>query len=147
MATDTDTTELRDLRVLVLDDEAEMRELLKRMLSRLKVAAVIEAASGAEALHQLERAADPIDLVICDWNMAEMSGMEFFDAARRRFALRFLMLTGRADAELVLTAKRAGIPAYIVKPVTQAELKAKIKFVMHRPADGGARLAAPLAAS
>jgi two-component system, chemotaxis family, chemotaxis protein CheY len=131
-AVDMDSTDFSKLKLLVIDDEREMRELLQRMLGKLGVGSVIEAASGAQGLRELDRAVEPVDLVICDWNMEGMTGLQVFEEMRARQDLRFLMLTGRADAASVLSAKRAGIPAYIVKPVRQLELKAKIDFVMQR---------------
>jgi len=121
---------LRTLKILIVEDEEPMRALLSRMLSRMSVAAVVEAASGPQGLERVE--ADPIDLVICDWNMPEMSGMEFFDRVHAmKPQLPFLMVTGRSDASSIVTAKRAGIAAYIVKPISQRELQAKIQYVMH----------------
>jgi two-component system, chemotaxis family, chemotaxis protein CheY len=120
---------LSDLRVLVVEDEEVMRALLARMLSRLKVERVVEAESGPDALEQI--AIQPFDLIICDWNMPDMSGMEFFDSVHARDpALPFVMVTGRADAHSIVVAKRAGISAYIVKPISQRELKAKIQYVL-----------------
>jgi two-component system chemotaxis response regulator CheY len=124
---------LRHLNILVVEDEETMRTLLARMLQRLHVARVVEAASGSAGLAQV--GAQPIDLVICDWNMPEMSGMEFFDRVHADHpALPFLMVTGRADAGSIVAAKRAGIAAYIVKPISQRELKAKIEYVLEAAA-------------
>ena len=120
---------LNDLNILVVEDEEPMRSLLARMLQRLRVATVIEAESGAQGLAEV--GARPLDLVICDWNMPEMSGMEFFDRVHAQNPdLPFLMVTGRSDAGSIVAAKRAGISAYIVKPISQRELKAKIQFVL-----------------
>lgn len=141
-----DPTEFSKLKLLIIDDEQEMRELLKRMLAKLGVASVAEAASGTQGLRELDRAIDPVDLVICDWNMAGMTGMQFFEEVRTRYDVRFLMLTGRSDAASVLAAKRAGVPAYIVKPVRQLELKSKIDYVMQRTTTLAARAAMPVAA-
>jgi two-component system, chemotaxis family, chemotaxis protein CheY len=126
--------EFSKLKVLIIDDEREMRELLRRMLGKLNIATVIEAASGAQGLRELDRAIEPFDLVICDWNMEGMTGMQFFEEVRARYEVGFLMLTGRSDAASVLSAKRAGVPAYVVKPVTQLELKSRITYVMQRAA-------------
>jgi two-component system, chemotaxis family, chemotaxis protein CheY len=107
-----------------------MRALLARMLSRMSVAKVMEAAGGPQGLERVE--ADQIDLVICDWNMPEMSGIEFFDRVHAMNPrLPFLMVTGRSDAKSIATAKKAGISAYIVKPISQRELQAKIQYVLH----------------
>ena len=121
---------LQTLKILIVEDEEPMRALLSRMLSRMSVAKVVEAANGPQGLERVE--ADPIDLVICDWNMPEMSGMEFFDRVHAMNPrLPFLMVTGRSDAKSIVTAKKAGISAYIVKPISQRELRAKIQYVMN----------------
>ena len=120
---------LRNLKVLVVEDEESMRTLISRMLARMNVTKVMEAKSGPQGLERVE--ADPVDLVICDWNMPEMSGMEFFDRVHAtKPEIPFLMVTGRSDAISIVAAKKAGISAYIVKPISQRELKAKIQYVM-----------------
>lgn len=141
-----DSTEFSKLKLLIIDDEREMRELLQRMLAKLGVGSVIEAASGTQGLRELDRAIEPVDLVICDWNMEGMTGMQVFEAVRARCDLRFLMLTGRTDAASVISAKKAGVPAYIVKPVRPLELKAKIDYVMQRTPTIAARAVLPVAA-
>lgn len=112
-------------KILIVDDDASMRLLVRRMLSRMGIANLAEAEGGAQALHLLELA--PVDLVLCDWNMPAMSGLEFVARARSlRPELLFLMLTGRADAESQATAKQAGIAGFMVKPISAPDLKARI---------------------
>jgi two-component system chemotaxis response regulator CheY len=121
---------LEDLKILLIDDDDTMRTLLRRMLSRMKVSNISEANGGREALERIAEPATPIDLVICDWNMPEMTGIEIFARARTlRPQIPFLMLTGRADIDSIIAAKTAGIAAYIVKPIAAQELKAKIAFL------------------
>lgn len=111
-----------------------MRTLVGRMLSRLKIK-VIATEDGQSGLQALEAATHPIDLIICDWNMPGMSGMEVFEQARaRRPDLPFLLLTGRADLESVVSAKKAGIAGYIVKPISLPELKTKLSFLARKSA-------------
>jgi two-component system chemotaxis response regulator CheY len=117
--------------VMVVDDDQIMRTLIRRMLARMKITALIEANGGPQALRQLEQAASPCDLIICDWNMPGMSGIELFDRVHAlKPEMPFLMLTGRADAESVIAAKRAGVPAYIVKPISPEELKTKVSYLL-----------------
>ena len=116
---------IENKRILIVDDEASMRTLIRRMLSRMGMANLLEAASGAEALQLL--AATPVDLVICDWNMPAMSGMELFQRARSlKPDLVFLMLTGRADAESHAAALEAGVAAFLVKPIAAPDLKIQL---------------------
>ena len=118
-------TGIESKRILVVDDEASMRTLIRRTLSRMGMANLLEAASGAEALQLL--AATPVDLVMCDWNMPAMSGMELFQRARSlKPDLVFLMLTGRADAESHAAALEAGVAAFLVKPIAAPDLKIQL---------------------
>ena len=127
--------DLQDLSVMLVDDDEGMRQLVRRMLLRLKVPTIIEAEGGQQALERLGAEPDLVNLVICDWNMPEMSGMDLFGRVREiNPKLPFLMLTGRADLSSILAAKKAGIPAYIVKPISQQELKTKITFVTGKAA-------------
>jgi two-component system chemotaxis response regulator CheY len=117
--------DVENKKILIVDDDASMRLLIRRMLSRLGIANLAEADGGALALQLL--AATPIDLVICDWNMPAMSGMELFARARLlKSNLLFLMLTGRADAESHAAAKQAGVAAFMVKPISAPELKVQV---------------------
>jgi two-component system chemotaxis response regulator CheY len=106
-----------------------MRTLIRRMLSRMGVANLLEAEGGAQALQLLQTAA--IDLVMCDWNMPVMSGMELFARARSlRPDLLFLMLTGRADAESHAAARKAGVAAFMVKPISAPDLKVQLAHLL-----------------
>jgi|SRR5689334_10330746 len=120
---------LEGKRILIVDDDAAMRLLIRRMLARLGIANIVEAESGAEALQRL--AAAPVDLVMCDWNMPAMSGMELFARARLlKPDLLFLMLTGRADAESHAAARKAGVAAFMVKPISAADLKSQLSHLL-----------------
>jgi two-component system chemotaxis response regulator CheY len=113
---------LVDKKILIVDDDASMRILIRRMLSRMGIANLLEADGGAQALELL--ATTPVDLVMCDWNMPAMSGMELFARARSlRPDLLFLMLTGRADAESHAAARNAGVAGFMVKPISAPDLK------------------------
>lgn len=120
--------------VMIVDDDQTMRTLIRRMLARMKITSLLEAEGGAKALQQLASAPSACDLIICDWNMPGMSGIELFDRVNSlRPGMPFLMLTGRADANSVIAAKKAGVPAYIVKPISPDELKNKVWFLLSRP--------------
>jgi two-component system, chemotaxis family, chemotaxis protein CheY len=121
--------------VMIVDDDHTMRMLIRRMLARMKIANLLEAEGGEQALKQLEETHSACDLIISDWNMPGMSGIEFYDRIHAiKPDLPFLMLTGRSDAGSVIAAKKAGIPAYIVKPISPEELKTKISFLLTKSA-------------
>ena len=120
---------LEDKKILIVDDDASMRILIRRMLSRMGITQLIEADGGAQALQLL--AAAPVDLVICDWNMPAMSGMELFARARLlKPDLLFLMVTGRADAESHAAARKAGVAAFLVKPISAPDLKIQLAHLL-----------------
>lgn len=126
---------LEGKRVLIVDDDQTMRTLIRRMLTRMKITQLAEADGGEQALQRIEEAGAPVDLIICDWNMPGMSGIELFDRVHSlNPQLPFLMLTGRADANSVTAAKKAGVPAYIVKPISPDELRTKIIFLLGKAA-------------
>jgi two-component system chemotaxis response regulator CheY len=119
--------------VMIVDDDQMMRTLMRRMLTRMSFADLLEAEGGEQALAQLDRRS--CDLIICDWNMPGLSGIELFNRVHAvRPGMPFLMLTGRADADSVIAAKKAGVPAYIVKPISADELRAKISYLLARAA-------------
>jgi len=122
---------LEDKTVMIVDDDQTMRTLIRRMLTRMRISNLVEADGGEQALQRLEQEPAVCDLVICDWNMPGMSGIELFDRVNAlKPGLPFLMLTGRADANSVIAAKKAGVPAYIVKPISPDELKTKISYLL-----------------
>jgi two-component system chemotaxis response regulator CheY len=126
---------LEGRQVLIVDDDQSMRTLVRRMLARMKITGLFEADGGEQALQQIKAAPAPLDLVICDWNMPGMSGIELFDRVHAlKPNLPFLMLTGRADANSVIAAKRAGVPAYIVKPISPEELRTNVAYLLAKSA-------------
>jgi two-component system chemotaxis response regulator CheY len=126
---------LADKTVMIVDDDQTMRMLIRRMLTRMKIGTLTEAEGGQHALQQLELAPAECNLVICDWNMPGMSGVELFGHIRAlKPGLPFLMLTGRSDAGSVVAARNAGVPAYIVKPISPEELKTKVSYLLAKTA-------------
>lgn len=126
--------------ILVVDDSSTMRRILVKTLERLGYPESIEAAGGREALEHLELS--EIDLVVVDWNMPGMSGLELVRAIRSKPATQdipILMVTGNAGSEDVVRAVRSGITGYVVKPFSSETLRAKITAVL------GAQTASPQA--
>jgi two-component system, chemotaxis family, chemotaxis protein CheY len=123
---------LGGLSILVVDDDNDMRKLICTMLTRMNAnALVIEAHSGEEALERISAALEPFSIIICDWEMSGMSGIDLFKQVHARDPkLPFLMLTGRTDLESVVAAKKAGITGYLVKPVSPLQLRAKIAVLL-----------------
>jgi two-component system, chemotaxis family, chemotaxis protein CheY len=122
---------LAELGIMIVDDQQAARSMLKKMLKEIQIHQVFEASNGREALRLLDSAPDMISLILCDWNMANVSGIELLRQVRSvRSEVPFLMVTGRADKESVLEAKEAGVSGYISKPYSQAQLEAKIRVAL-----------------
>ncbi len=119
------------MQALVVDDSSTMRRILTKILDRLDFPNSVEAASGLEALKCLESA--PVDLIIVDWNMPGMTGLEFVRAIRSTAATKdipVIMVTGNAASDDIVRAVQVGIDGYIVKPFRIETLREKIAVIM-----------------
>ena len=120
-------------KILVVEDQAEARAMLKEMLAELGITQVFEATDGREALRFLDSAFDFINLIVCDWNMPGMSGVDVLKQLRSVDQdMPFLMLTGRSDMDSVVEAKSAGVTAYIRKPFSPAQLEVKLRIIRQK---------------
>jgi two-component system chemotaxis response regulator CheY len=119
------------LKVLVVDDQQTIRSLVRTGLQQLGINDVREAADGEDGLRTL-LSAQQVNLVITDFNMPKVDGLELLRAIRAHPPLAktaVIMLTGRADRDLVQRAVQFGVNNYLVKPFTVATLKEKIEAV------------------
>ena len=118
------------IHALVVDDQLSMRALVANSLKQIGVVDVREAPDGESGLREL--IAKPAHLIISDYNMPKLDGLGFLRAVRAHPPIAgsaFIMLTGRADNELVSRARQFGVNNYIVKPFTINQLKEKIEQV------------------
>jgi two-component system chemotaxis response regulator CheY len=118
------------LTCLVVDDQQTMRSLVRTGLQQLGFRTIYEAPDGEEGLRQM--LSRPIHLVISDYNMPKLDGLGLLRAIRSHPPIQktaFIMLTGRADRELVQRAVQFGVNNYLVKPFTVATLKEKIEAI------------------
>jgi two-component system, chemotaxis family, chemotaxis protein CheY len=114
------------MKFLVVDDSATMRRIVINSLQRIGFNDTVEANDGIEALQRFDSS---IGFIITDWNMPNMSGVEFTRALRARpdgASVPILMVTTRSVREDILVAIEAGVNNYIVKPFTPQVLKDKI---------------------
>ena len=114
------------MKFLVVDDSATMRRILVNSLQRIGFAECVEAEDGRQALEKFDAG---ISFVITDWNMPNMSGIEFARALRAQpngKTVPILMVTTRSVREDIVTAVEAGVNNYIVKPFTPQVLKEKL---------------------
>lgn len=118
------------IRVMVVDDQTSMRAMIRRTLQDLGFKDVRDKAGATEALAAIR--ADRVHLVISDYNMPDMDGLQFLEAVRADPVIGktvFIMLTGSADREVVQKAAALGVNNYVVKPFAPAALKEKIERV------------------
>ena len=118
------------LHCLVVDDQMTMRSLVRTSLQQLGVREIREAADGEIALREI--VTKPAHLIISDYNMPNLDGLGLLRAVRAHpptSKIAFIMLTGRADRELVQRAVQFGVNNYLVNPFTAAQLKGKLEAV------------------
>jgi two-component system chemotaxis response regulator CheY len=115
------------MRVLVVDDFATMRKIVKNVLKQISIENVVEAENGKHALNVLK--SEDVDLIISDWMMPEMTGIEFLKACKEddeKKKIPFIMVTAEGQKESVMEAIKSGVDNYIVKPFTPDKLKEAI---------------------
>ena len=120
-------------KILIIDDMPSIRDLVRNQLKAMGFMEIYEAEDGEEGLNLLKvkyGEAQPIELVISDWNMPKMKGLELLKIVRadERFAkLPFILLTSEAEREQVTEAVMAGVSQYIVKPFSGKIFEDKLK--------------------
>ena len=118
------------IKVMVVDDQASMRAMIRRALQDFGFKDIRDKASPVEALTAIR--ADRVHLIISDYNMPDMDGIDLLRAIRTDEVLAktvFIMLTGSSDREIVQKAAALGVNNYLVKPFAPAALKEKIERV------------------
>jgi len=121
----------KNMSILIVDDYKTMLRIIRNLLKQLGFTNVDEASDGDEALTKL-RAAE-FGLVISDWNMEPMTGLQLLKEVRGDEGLKttpFIMITAESKTENVIAAKQAGVNNYIVKPFNAATLKTKLTSVI-----------------
>jgi two-component system chemotaxis response regulator CheY len=130
-----------DTRILVVDDMPTIRDLVKGQLKAMGFKTILEAADGEHAMQLVthnQSAGTPIQLVISDWNMPKMTGLEFLKqirASNEWANLPFVLLTSESERDQVTEAILAGVSQYVVKPFAAKVFEEKLKGVWakHNP--------------
>ena len=118
----------KNMPILIVDDYKTMLRIIRNLLKQIGFENVEDATDGTEALQKLRE--KQFDLVISDWNMEPMTGIELLREVRQDDNLKklpFIMVTAESKTENVVIAKEAGVSNYIVKPFNAATLKTKIE--------------------
>ena len=120
----------RDMPILVVDDFNTMRRIVKTCLKQMGLENITEAEDGVQALAKLQGA--EFKLIISDWNMPNMMGIDLLKAVRADEKLKkipFLMVTAEAQKENIIEAAKAGVSNYIIKPFTADSLQQKLEAI------------------
>ncbi|HBP89642.1 MAG TPA: chemotaxis response regulator CheY [Nitrospirales bacterium] len=118
------------MKVLVVDDMSTMRRIVKNVLRQIGFTDIMEAENGQDALSKLK--AGGFGLVVSDWNMPVMQGIDLLRAIRADEDLKtlpFLMVTAEAQKDNLIVAVQAGVSNYVVKPFTAEVLQAKLEKI------------------
>ncbi|NQW11435.1 MAG: chemotaxis protein CheY [Alphaproteobacteria bacterium] len=121
----------KEMPVLIVDDYKTMLRIIRNLLRQLGFSNVEEASDGATALQKMRR--QDFGLVISDWNMEPMTGLQLLKEVRSDDRLKstpFIMITAESKTENVIAAKKAGVNNYIVKPFNASTLKTKMTSVI-----------------
>ena len=118
------------IHVVIVDDQTSIRAILRNSLAQLGIINVSERKNGKDALEYLSE--NSVNLIISDFNMPEMNGLELLRAVRanpKTAKTAFIILTGEASKELVQEAVKAGVNNFLAKPYTVGKLKAVMEAV------------------
>lgn len=127
---------LSKIKVLVVDDERTMVELVRDLLTAFGFKDIVVAHSGQDAINLLNK--QQFDFIITDWRMDDLDGIDLVRFIRRSPKNTFLttpvlMLTGNTEAEDVIRARDAGVSAYLIKPFTAEQLVKRIRTIIENP--------------
>ena len=125
---------LETINILLVDDVQEAAHLLRKVLRSIGFINVDEATDGAEALRLLEL--KHYELVISDWAMEPMNGLDLLKQIRATPALadtKFVMITGRADADRVRSAQQVGVQGFLVKPYSIEDVRKRVMALLDSP--------------
>jgi two-component system chemotaxis response regulator CheY len=123
----------KNMKILVVDDFSTMRRIIRNLLRELGFNNIFEADDGQSALPKLQSGG--IDLLITDWNMPGMTGIDllrFVRADPNLAQLPVLMVTAEAKRDQIVEAAQAGVNGYVIKPFTAATLQEKIEKIFER---------------
>jgi two-component system, chemotaxis family, chemotaxis protein CheY len=123
----------KDLTILVVDDVMTMRRIVRNILRDLQFKNIIDAEDGAAAVRILET--QKVDLIVSDWNMPIMSGLELLKWVRANGGTKdvpFLMVTAEAQRDNIMEALKAKVSGYMVKPFTAQGLAEKLQKILPR---------------
>ena len=124
--------EIEELSVLVVDDNRVALNLMTKMLGKFGIDRIYTAPDGKSALDLLVDGDERIDVVLCDWQMPEINGLELLKGVRLLLPdLYFIMVTGKRDIHFMQSAANSGADAFMCKPFTPQQLEDKLQSFTH----------------
>lgn len=125
--------DLASVNVLIVDDERDMRHILREILQDIGVRNVHEAPDVKAALHFIRFSLTPVDLIVCDWNLPGQTGLELLQELSYDGEVPpFLIVSGRSDHDSILLAKEAGVDGYIRKPFAPEQVESRVMSALQR---------------
>ena len=122
-----------NMKVLIVDDFATMRRILRNILKQIGFTNISEADDGNTALKALKK--EKFDLILCDWNMPEMPGIDLLKTLKADEQLKdipFVMVTAEAQKDNIIEAVKEGVSNYIIKPFTAETINEKLNKVFSK---------------
>ena len=124
---------MKNLKVLIVDDHKTMLKIIRNLLNQINISDIDEAMDGQEALQKLTQ--KKYDLIISDWNMMPMTGLQLVQYVRRDATYghkntAFIMVTAESRVENIMEAKKSGVDNYIIKPFSAETIATKIKSTL-----------------
>ena len=131
-----DSYNLERLNFLIIDDNKHMRALIKSILHALGAKNILDAGDGADAFKQLRHF--PADIILCDWSMDPLDGLDFTRLVRTgkdspNPFVPIIMLTGHTEMNRVVEARDAGVHEFLAKPISATGLYARIRAIIENP--------------
>ncbi|MCF8067802.1 MAG: chemotaxis response regulator CheY [Desulfobacterales bacterium] len=120
------------MKILIVDDFATMRRIMKNILKQIGFSNITEADDGTTAYEELKKG--QFDMIISDWNMPKMTGLDLLKKVRSDEDLKglpFLMVTAEAQKQNVIEAVQAGVSNYVVKPFTAEAITEKLEKIFN----------------
>jgi two-component system, chemotaxis family, chemotaxis protein CheY len=122
-------------KVLIVDDMLTMRKIVSKVLREIGFTDITEATDGMDAWQKVNSAPEPFGLIISDWNMPNMTGLDFLKQVRssEKFSKTpFLLVTAEAEKDQVAEAIKSGVDQYVIKPFSQDNLRTKLEMAYKR---------------
>ena len=126
----TQEKSFEDIKILIVEDQDDTREMMVSMLKNIGLRKVFSVEDGAHAMRYIQHSLGHLDMIVCDWNIPEKSGVDVLRELRMlRSDIPFLMVTGRKDMDSVFEAQKLGVSGYLSKPFSARAFEQKLRLL------------------